>query len=69
MVRHVGALPDPRVPSYTALDVRVGWRVAAGAEVSVAAQNLLDAAHPESGAAPGRAEVPRSVYAQLRLSY
>ena len=67
-VRRVAALPEPAVPAYTAVDLRYGWRVSRSLEISLVAQNLLDAAHPEFGAAPGRSEIGRSVFLQARWS-
>ncbi|MEO8484963.1 MAG: TonB-dependent receptor [Betaproteobacteria bacterium] len=67
-VRHVGALPDPTVPAYTAFDARWAWRPRAGLEVSVTGQNLFDPRHPEWGSSVNRAEVGRSVFANLRWS-
>jgi len=64
-VRAVGALPDPAVPSHVALDARLGWTVAKGVELSLAGFNLLDARHPEFGAAPARSEIGRSVLLKL----
>jgi iron complex outermembrane receptor protein len=64
-VRHVGALPDPRVPGYTALDASWAWRPRRGLEVSVVGQNLADPRHVEWG---NRGEVPRSVFVNLRWS-
>jgi iron complex outermembrane receptor protein len=65
VVRDVGALPSPEVPSYTALDVRYAWRVRPGLELSVAGRNLLDEQHPEFGAAATRSEIERSIFARL----
>ena len=64
-VRHVGALPSPTVPAYTALDARWAWRVRPGFEVSIVGQNLADPAHVEWG---NRAEVERSVFLYLKWS-
>jgi iron complex outermembrane receptor protein len=61
-LRHIGALPNPAVPAYTALDARWGWRVRPGLELSVALRNLGDPRHPEWGAAANRAEFERSVF-------
>jgi iron complex outermembrane recepter protein len=47
MLRHVAELPAPAVPSYTALDVRVGWRPTAHWDVSLTLQDLLDSEHVE----------------------
>ncbi len=63
IVRHVGALPQPFVPGYTEMDVRLGWRPNEGLEVSLVGQNLLDRQHLEFGtASPATAEVKRGVY-------
>lgn len=65
-VRHVGALPNPVVPSYTALDVRVGWRPTERWELSAVGQNLLDRSHREFGAQSATArEVERSIYGKV----
>jgi iron complex outermembrane receptor protein len=68
-VRRVGALPDPAVPQYTALDLRYGWRAARGLELSLTVRNALDPAHPEFNAAPGRSEIARSVFGAVRWDY
>jgi iron complex outermembrane receptor protein len=62
MIRRVGGLPTPNVPSYTALDVRYGWEVHPTVELSVVGQNLLDSSHPEFGTAATRSEFRRSVF-------
>ncbi|MBC7499423.1 MAG: TonB-dependent receptor, partial [Herminiimonas sp.] len=64
-LRHSGKLARPAVPSYTALDVRYGWKIRRDLELSVVGQNLLDGAHPEYGAAPGRSEYERAVFVKL----
>jgi iron complex outermembrane receptor protein len=48
-VRHVGALPQPAVPAYTAVDARWGWHVSPAVEVSLTLQNLFDRNHIEFG--------------------
>ena len=67
MVRRVGALPTPRVEEYTVVDVRYGWRVRRGLELSLTVQNLQERWHPEfrtSNALP--AEIERSVLLGVR---
>jgi len=59
-LRYVGQLPQPQVPAYTAVDLRWGWRVRPGLELSLTVRNLTDPSHPEWGPAGGRTEVPRS---------
>jgi iron complex outermembrane receptor protein len=65
MVRHVGGLPGPSVPAYTAVDLRLGWRASRDLEFSLTLQNLLDSAHPEFSAAPGRSEYERGAFLKL----
>lgn len=38
-IRHVSALPDPQVPSYTVADLRLGWRPSAAWELSLSLEN------------------------------
>jgi iron complex outermembrane recepter protein len=64
-VRGVGGLPNPAVPAYTAVDVRLGWRVRRDTEVSLGVQNLLDPSHVEFGAAGTASEVPRTVFLKV----
>jgi iron complex outermembrane receptor protein len=64
-VRQVGALSRPAVPAYTAVDLRFGWRINPGLELSLVGQNLFDPQHAEFGAAPGRSEYRRAVFAKL----
>jgi len=59
------SLQTPAVPSYTALDARVGWRISRRLDASLLVANALDRRHIEfSGAA---AEFRRS--ALLRLTW
>ncbi len=74
MVYYVGALPNQRVPSYTRLDLRLGWRPSKDLELSLVGQNLQDSRHPEStvGAdvsftAP--TETPRGYYGKLTWQF
>jgi iron complex outermembrane receptor protein len=61
-VRRVGALPDPAVPAYTAVDARVGWRLARGVELSLGVQNAFDPGHPEFNSPASATQVPRAGY-------
>lgn len=65
LIRRVGALPEPRVPAYTAVDVRLGWRARRDLELSATLQNLLDESHPEFGAAATRSEYRRGMFLKL----
>jgi len=64
-LRSVGALPDPAVPSYVALDLRFGWDLSKDVELSLTGFNLLDRGHPEFGTPAARGEVPRSFLVKL----
>jgi len=68
MLRHVGPLPSPAVPGYTALDARYAWHFERGLEVALIAQNLFDRSHPEFGAAATRSEIERGLFLKLRWS-
>ncbi|WP_084676996.1 TonB-dependent receptor plug domain-containing protein [Massilia niastensis] len=64
-LRRVGALSQPVVPAYTAVDLRLGWRIRKGLELSLVGQNLFDSAHAEFGAPPGRSEYRRAALLTL----
>lgn len=64
-VRHVAALSTPDVPSYTAVDLRFGWRLQPNLELSLVAQNLLDADHGEYGSIITRSRIPRTVFVEV----
>jgi iron complex outermembrane recepter protein len=64
-LRHVGALPKPAVPAYTAVDARYGWRIGPGLDVSVIGQNLFDPGHAEFGAPATRSEYERALAVRL----
>jgi iron complex outermembrane receptor protein len=68
MARHVDSLPVPSVPAYTAVDVRWGWLVRKGLELSVTGQNLFDRRHIEWGAPANRAAMDRGVYFKAALN-
>jgi iron complex outermembrane recepter protein len=60
VVRHVDDLPNPRVPSYTVVDARFGWRVSPSLELSLLVFNALDRKHSEFGSPAERAVLERS---------
>jgi len=68
-LRHVGALPAPQVPAYTAVDARIAWAARPDLELSIAAFNLLDARHAEFGAAPARSELGRRFVARALWTF
>jgi iron complex outermembrane recepter protein len=62
-LRYVDRLSSPRVPSYVAVDGRLGVR-RGPVEIAVVGQNLTEKAHPEFYAAQ---EVPRSFYGSVTI--
>lgn len=64
MLRHYGALESRNVPSYTALDARLGWHPRRNVAVSLLLQNLLDEGHAEWS--PG-SELEPAAFLKLRL--
>ena len=71
MLFYVDALDGLDVPSYTRLDVRLGWNPTKNLSFSLKLQNLLDNRHPEFGSigALRASEVPRSFYGKLTWQF
>jgi iron complex outermembrane receptor protein len=65
IVRHVGALPSPTVPAYTAVDLHWGWTVTPAFSVSLLAQNLFDRRHAEFSEAAAASQIERRVFVRL----
>lgn len=65
MLRHVGDLPDPAVPSYTAVDLRYGWEATRTLDVALLLHDLFDSSHAEFGAEATRSEFERAVFVSL----
>jgi iron complex outermembrane receptor protein len=64
-MRRVGALNKPAVPAYSGVDVRYGWRIHRGLELSVTGQNLFADKHAEYGGPATRSVFDRAVYVKL----
>jgi iron complex outermembrane receptor protein len=67
MIRYVGSLPEPHVPSYTAVDAKIGWALDPRAEIALSGRNLLDDHHAEWGTPAARPEFERAVFAEVKL--
>lgn len=67
--RAVGELPRPAVSAYRALDLRLGWTVAEGAELSLSGTDLLGGNHAEMSGPPDRQYVEPQVRLGLRLDF
>ena len=65
-VRYVSALPNPSVSAYTAVDIRVAWRLRRELELSVVGQNLFDSRHTEFVANNMNNEMARGGYVKLK---
>jgi len=68
-LREVARLPHPAVPGYAELDTSLGWAVNETWRVSLTADNLLHAQHEEFLEDGESTEVPRSVFAQVRMRF
>lgn len=70
VLRYVDVLTNRYVPSYTSLDLQVGWNITKWLQVSVVGQNLLDERHPEFiPSSPSPREIPRSFYGKVSLRF
>ena len=62
ILRHVGQLASPAVPSYTAIDLRYAWKVRQDMELSVTGQNLFLGPHAEFTDPLTRSELGAAVF-------
>lgn len=69
LLRRVARLPQPAVPGYHELDVRIAWQARAGVELALTGRNLLHARHPEFGEAGLRQLAERHVFASATLRF
>jgi iron complex outermembrane receptor protein len=70
VVRYTTGLPNPPVPGYVELDLRLAWRPKRNLEFAITGLNLLHDRHPEFGVAgPTREEVERSGYVEVTWSF
>ena len=61
------ATPQPAVPAYTAVDLRLVWRIDPRVDVTFAARNAFDPGHVEYRLDPYTTEIERSFLVGLRL--
>ncbi len=61
-LRYIAPIGNQNLPGYTEADLRFGWRPSAPWELSLDAQNLLHAHHPEFNSPGSRREIQRGVY-------
>lgn len=67
-LRDVGTLPDPRVPAYTELNLRLGWIPDDRWEVSLVGANLLHPWHQEF-VFPASDRIPRTFFVDARVKF
>jgi iron complex outermembrane recepter protein len=68
-LRYVGKLPEPPVPSYHEMDLRVEWQARPDLDVALVGNNLLHASHAEFGNAPVRSAIERNVLLQVTYRF
>ncbi len=66
-LRYVGALPEPRVPAYAAVDVQLQWHLAPRWQAGLGVRNLAPGRHVEFDSGPRTTEVSRE--ALLSITY
>jgi iron complex outermembrane receptor protein len=64
-LRYMGGLTEPVVPSYTALDLRLGWQLRSNIDLSLAGQNLLGSGHGEFTDVTTRTDFKRAVFLKI----
>lgn len=69
IVRYVDRLPNPSIPYYVGLDLRLAWRPKPGWELAVVGQNILDDRHPEFSVGAVPPEVQRGVYGKVTWNF
>jgi iron complex outermembrane receptor protein len=68
MFRRVSEVTGGPIAAYATSDVRVGWEVRPGVEISIVGRNLHQPHHPEWPSGSGAPiEIERAAYAQLTL--
>lgn len=67
-VRHVGRLPQPLVPAYTAVDAQFNWRPRPDVGLSLGVRNALDRRHVEFDSGAFTGEIPRSAFVAVTFN-
>jgi iron complex outermembrane receptor protein len=70
VLRYVDALPDPKVPAYTGLDIRISWKFTKHLGLGITGQDLLYNRHAEFiPTSPSPREILRSVNGTLTCRF
>lgn len=64
-IRYISKLPNPAVPSYTAVDAFYGWQINEEFEISLSLQNMFDKEHIEFDAPDASREHERKAFLKL----
>lgn len=67
-LRAISELPQPAIPSYVAVDARLGWHIRRDIELSLIGNNLFDRRHQEF-ASTVASELGRSIQMRLRWDF
>lgn len=68
-LRHVAALPEPSVPSYTALDINTAYRVLPDVQLTAAVLNAQGGEHREFGPALSASEFGPAFYLGASVAF
>ncbi|MEO8053739.1 MAG: TonB-dependent receptor [Acidobacteriota bacterium] len=68
-LRGAGPLPAQQTPGYVTLDARLAWSPGHPLEVALVGKSLLQDHHLEFAGGPASAEVPRSVFGEVKLRW
>ena len=70
IARYVGKLPEPEVPAYLGLDLRLGWTLSKAIELNLVAQNILNRRHLEFvPSSPAPRQIERSIYGKITCRF
>ncbi|HEX5539677.1 MAG TPA: hypothetical protein VFX01_07795, partial [Methylophilaceae bacterium] len=64
-LRRVGELPQPHVDAYTAMDVRLGWKISRDLELALVGQNLIGHGRTEFNSQLDEKLFDRRLFAKL----
>jgi len=69
-LRYIDKLPEPYVPDYFEMDIKLGWEFTKGLELSLVGQNLLNKHHYEFiPSSPFPRQIERSIYGKITWRY
>src|SRR5690606_25384058 len=69
-LRYIDKLPEPYVPDYFEMDIKLGWEFTKGLELSLVVQNLLNKHHYEFiPSSPFPRQIERSIYGKITWRY